>query len=92
MDKAVWQAIVHGVTELDMIYTLKSISQELNDSTPCLFLFHSDLSPVEVSGGGGVTPLDTELLTEALPSSAHDSGGLHKLVTQGEQAGTLEGF
>ena len=81
-----------GRKELDMTYTLKSISQELNDSTQCLFLIHSHLGPVEVSGGGGVTPLDTKLLTEALPSSAHDSGGIHKLVTQGEQGGTLGGF
>ena len=85
----VWQATVHG---LDMTYTLKSISQELNDSTQCLFLIHSHLGPVEVSGGGGVTPLDTKLLTKVLPSSAHDSGGIHKLVTQGEQGGTLGGF
>ena len=81
-----------GHKESDMTYTLKSISQELNDSTPSLFPIHSHLGPVEVSGGGGVTALDTEQLTEALLSSAHDSGGLHKLVTQGEQAGALGGF
>ena len=80
-----------GHKESDVTYTLKGISQELTDSTQCLFLIHSHLGPTEVSGGGGVTPLDTEPLTEALPSSAHDSRGLHKLVTQGEQRGTLGG-